>query len=69
MRIGRKKIVRRGVQIGEITTSPAGDEDLLSYSIRALEQKNAAPAFSGFDRTHQASRTRPENDDVKWLGQ
>ncbi len=64
MRIRGKKILRAGVQIGEIAAAAAGDQDLLPDSIRAFEHQHTASALAGFDGTHQPGSTASENDDV-----
>jgi hypothetical protein len=67
MPIGRKKILRAGVQVGEITAAAAGDQDLLADSIRALEQQDTPAPLPGFEGTHQAGRAGSENDDIVFL--
>src|ERR1035441_9595927 len=61
--IGRKKVLRAGVEVGEIAAAAAGDQDFLADSIRAFEHQNTAAQLAGFNGTHQASRAGSENDD------
>ena len=67
MWIGRKKILRAGVQVGEITAAAAGDQDFLADSIRAFEHQDTPAPLAGFDGTHQAGSACSENDDVVFL--
>ena len=67
MPIGRKKILRAGVQVGEITAAAAGDQNLLADSIRAFEQQDPPAPFPAFEGTHQAGRAGSENDDIVFL--
>lgn len=45
---------RPGVQIGEIATPSAGDEDLPANHRVVLQNNNAAAALAGLDGAHQA---------------
>ena len=65
--VGRKKIFRAGVQVGEIAAAAAGDQDFLADSIGAFEHQDAPSALAGFDGTHQAGSACSENDDVVFL--
>src|SRR5260370_41545815 len=65
--IGRTKVLRTAVQVSEITTAAAGDEDFFADSIRAFEYEDMPAPLSGFDGTHQASSAGSENDDVVFL--
>ena len=67
MSIGRKKVLRASVQVSEIATAAAGDEDLFADSIRAFEYQDMPAPLSGFNGTHQASSAGSENDDVVFL--
>ena len=62
--IGRKKILRAGVQVGEIAAAAAGDQDFLADAVRAFEHQNAPPALARFHGTHQPGGAGSENDDV-----
>jgi hypothetical protein len=65
--IMRKKIIRGGVQVGEVAAAAAGDQNLPADSIRALQHEDTPTALAGFDGTHQAGGTSSENDDVEFL--
>ncbi len=62
--IGRKEILRAGVQVGEVAAAAAGDQDFLADSIRSFEHQNTPAALAGLNGTHQAGRAGSENDDV-----
>lgn len=64
MRISRKKIIGRRVQIGEVTAPAAGDQNLFTDALRALENQNPPPARASLGGAHQASSACSENDDV-----
>ena len=64
MWIGRKKVFRAGVEVGEIAAATAGDQDLLADSIRAFKQQDPPAPLARFHGTHQAGSARSENDDV-----
>ena len=49
------------MEIGEIAAAAAGDEDLFAGPRGALEDGDAAAAFSGFDGAQQAGGSRAEN--------
>jgi hypothetical protein len=53
VRICRNEMFRWTLQVGEITPSAAGDQDLLAGTIRALEDRDAPPAFAGLDCAHE----------------
>ena len=65
--IGGKKVLRAGVQVGEIAAASAGDQDFLADSVGAFEQQYAASAPAGFHGAHQAGSAGSENDDVGFL--
>ena len=52
------------MQVGEIAAAATGDQDFLADAIGAFEQQDTAPAFAGFEGTHQAGGPGSENDDV-----
>src|SRR3981081_946691 len=53
MRIGRQKVFRPAMQIGEIAPAATGDEDLLAYAVGTFEHRHPPPAFAGFDSAHE----------------
>ena len=57
MWIGGKKILRAGVQVGEIAAAAAGDQDFLADSIRAFEHQNTAGRACRL-RWHTSGRPR-----------
>jgi hypothetical protein len=69
MRIRGDEVVRRAINIGEVTTPAARDQDFLPSALGTFEHSHATAAFAGLDRAHEASRTRSENQDIKTLRQ
>ena len=63
------EIFRLAVNVGEITASPAGDENLLADSIGMLEYGDAPPAFAGFDRAKKSRGPGAKNQSVKVVRQ
>jgi hypothetical protein len=53
------------VQVGKVGAASARDQDLFARPLRALQHRDAAPAAGGFDRGHQACRTRSEDEDIE----
>jgi len=64
VRIRRKKIIRIRVNVSEIATSAAGDQNLLADAIGPLEHQHAPSALARFDGAHQAGSARSKNDNV-----
>ena len=60
----RKQVVRRGENIGEITTTAAGDRDLEPDPWVALEKRDVAPAPAGGKSAHQAGSAATNHDDI-----
>src|ERR1700747_531850 len=65
MRVCRKKILWRTMNIGEIAASAAGNQDLFPCAFRSLQHGDSPPAFAGFRRAKKASRPRSQNDHIK----
>src|ERR1700712_1974275 len=63
-RIARQKIRRRGVQVGEVAASAAGDADFLGRMPRLFEHQHRTSALAGDRGTHQTRGTGPENEDI-----
>lgn len=64
MRIRGKKVIRASVQVGEVGTATAGDQDLLANAIGAFEDDDTPASLASLDGAHQASSACSENDDV-----
>ena len=45
VRIGRNKVFRLGVNVGEIAAATAGDEDFFANTVRVLEDSDAPAAL------------------------
>src|SRR5579872_767689 len=68
MRIRGEEIFCRAMNVGEVTSAAAGDQNFFSATVRAFQESNATPTFSGFDGAHQAGGTTAENKDVEGFG-
>jgi hypothetical protein len=53
------------MQVGEIATASAGNEDFLADAIGAFQHGNPAAALSRFDGAHQSGCAAAEHDYVK----
>ncbi len=67
--VGADEILGVAMDICEITASTAGDEDFLADAIGALEDCNAATAFTGFCGAEKPSRASTKNESVKLVRQ
>ena len=61
VRIRGEEIFRLAMDIGEIASAAAGDEDFLAGAIGVLDHRDAASAFAGLDRAHQPGGAAAEN--------
>jgi hypothetical protein len=52
------------MDVREVASTTAGDQDLLSDPLRMVEQGDATASFSGFDGAHQAGGTGAQDDYV-----
>src|SRR5579863_4621475 len=64
MRIGGKEIGRLGVQIGEVASSTAGDQDLPPHLRIALDHQDLPPALPCLDGAHQTRGAPADHDRV-----
>ena len=69
MRIGGDKVFGCGVNIGEIATASAGNQDFLANAIGALQHGDAPSAFAGLHGTEQPGVSGAENQSVKFVDQ
>src|ERR1035441_1581635 len=67
VRISGEKVVRPAMQIGEIATPAAGNEDLLANAIGVLQHGDPAATLAGFEGTHQSGCAAAENNHVEGL--
>jgi hypothetical protein len=58
MLIGRDKIFRRDVEIGEVAATAAGDKNFFTDAIAVLDDENAPAALARLDGAHQSPRRR-----------
>ena len=63
------EIFRLAMNVGEITASPAGDQNFLADAIGMLEHGDAPPAFAGLDRAEESSGAAAKNHSVKFANQ
>jgi hypothetical protein len=62
--VGRRELSRRGVAVGEVAASAAGDADLFGHRGRMVDQHHAHAALARDRRTMQAGRTGADDDCV-----
>jgi hypothetical protein len=67
--IGGKEIFGRGVNVGEIATTTAGDEDFFADAVGMLDDRDAATTFASFDGAEKAGGASAEDQNVKGTGQ
>ncbi len=65
VRVGRQEVFRAAMQVGEITASTAGDEDLLADAIGAFQHGDTAAALSRLNGAHQPGCAATQHDYVK----
>ena len=68
VRIGRQEIFRTAVEVCEIATASAGNEDFSAGAVPSLEHSDAPPAFTRFDGAQQTGRAGADNDSVVLAG-
>jgi len=67
VRVGGEEIFRPAVQVREIATPAAGDQDLLANAIGVLKHRDPAATLTGFDGAHQAGCASAKNNYVEGL--
>src|SRR6266404_140631 len=65
MRIGRKKILRAAIEVGEVAASAAGNQYLLSDSFGPLQHGCTPSALAGFHGAHESGCSAAKNNYVK----
>src|SRR6185312_12945102 len=55
------------MNVGEVASSPAGDQDLLSHAIGMVEQDYAPPSAPGLDGAHQPRRPAAQHHHIHLL--
>ena len=65
VRIRGDEILGRAMDVRKIASSAAGDQNLLSRTLRPFEYGNAAAPFARLHRAHQPGGARPQNQSVK----
>ena len=66
VRVGRKKVFRLAMKVGEIAAAAAGDEDFLADTVSVFEDSDATAAFSGFDGAQQSRRAATKNKHIEF---
>ena len=64
VRVRGMEVRRSGVDVGEVGPAAAGNKNLLTDSIRVVEQKNAASTPGRFARAKKPGRACAEDDGV-----
>src|SRR6185437_3867480 len=65
MRVSGEKILRAGVDVGEVAAPAARDADLLSGSHGMVDDQNRAAALARFDRAHHAGGTCTDHNNIE----
>jgi hypothetical protein len=65
VRIFGEEVLRLAVEIREIATATAGDQDFLADFLGALEEHDAAATFSCFDGAHESGSAAAQNNHIK----
>jgi hypothetical protein len=63
------KILRTAVDVREVASAPAGDENFLADAVSKFEHRDAASAFAGFRRAQESCGTGAENESVTFVRQ
>ncbi len=64
--VGGEEVFGRGVEIGEIASTSAGDKDLFSGAVGEVEDEDAAVTASGFDCGHEAGGTGAKDEYINF---
>jgi hypothetical protein len=66
MGIFREEVCRRALDVGEVASASAGDEDLAARLRIVLEEQHPATAPAGDRGAHQAGSTGTQHDGIKF---
>ena len=64
VRVGGEEVFRAGVEVGEVASPAAGDEDFFAGAVGVLEDEGAASAAAGFEAAHETSGSGSEDENV-----
>ena len=64
VRIATQVGMRTRLQIGEVATTTAADQDLAPRLLGIIQHQHPAPPISGLSRTHQPRRPGPDDDHI-----
>ena len=65
VRIGREKIFRRDVEVGEVAAPAAGDENFFADAIAMFDDQHAPAALARLDGAHQARGACADHNHVE----
>ena len=65
--VGGEEVFGAGVEVGEVASAAAGDEDLFAGPVGMIEEEGAAAATGGLDGAHKASCSGSEDEDISVL--
>jgi hypothetical protein len=68
MRVGGEEMAGRGVDVGEVAASAAGDQDFASDPGIVLEDEDAPAPFARFDGAHQSGRAGADDCYIEGRG-
>lgn len=60
----RNEVVRIAIEIGEVTTPPAGHQDFLADLVRTFEDDDVPPMSRGGNCTHKAGGAATNDEDI-----
>jgi len=66
--IGRKKVLRTAVYVGEIAAAAAGNQNLFAQPIGVFENGGTLSALSRFNGAHQTCGAASENQHIERVG-
>ena len=69
MFIGAEEILRTAVDICEIATAAAGDENFLADAIGTFEDRDAASTLAGLCRTKESRGAGAEDESIEFVSQ
>src|SRR6266436_2353905 len=67
VRVRGDEVFRLAMEIREIASSAAGNQDFFAGTIGALQNRNVASAFAGLDRAEKSRGARTKNHGVKFV--
>src|SRR4051812_43172489 len=65
MWISGDEVLRAAMQVGEVATPAAGDQNLFADALGVLQHRHVPTALARFDSAHQTGRTAAENQHIQ----